>query len=133
MFERLENTEIMNFPITSAASKSSGDICTIETMKGHMAFHLAIPRMLLWSLFICSWVMSVKLIDINIKEAFGITLFDITKHKPRFPTLDLLFRWLVSSSGMFSYHLQTITSMVVFHLKYRGNVCSLKARHKIFI
>ena len=36
-------------------------------------------------------LMPVKLTNINIKNAFGITLFDIIRHKPHFPQLNLLF------------------------------------------
>ncbi|KAF2594082.1 hypothetical protein F2Q70_00044792 [Brassica cretica] len=57
-------------------------------MKGHSAFHLAIPRNV--TLEFVYMLVSVKLIDINIKDTFGMTLFDIIKHKPHFPTLDLV-------------------------------------------
>ncbi|CAF1709594.1 unnamed protein product [Brassica oleracea var. botrytis] len=44
VFERLENKiEITNFPITYAASKSSGDVVNYRNMKEQTAYHLAIP------------------------------------------------------------------------------------------
>ena len=98
---------------------------TIDKMKGHSAFHLAIPRNV--TLEFVYMLVSVKLIDINIKDTFGMTLFDIIKHKPHFPTLDL-----VSMVGLIQRDVQLSCSRPSqvwsrFTRKYRGNVCNLKS------
>ncbi|KAF2614552.1 hypothetical protein F2Q70_00009481 [Brassica cretica] len=126
-FERLDkHAELMNRLITSAASNSPCDVVNCRNNEGRTALHLAISGNV--PLEFVEMLMSVKSIDINIKDASGMTPLDLIRHKPQSPTSDLLFRRLVSAGGMFSCRDQSITSVVASHLKDRGNFYSPGAR-----
>ncbi|KAL1211265.1 Ankyrin repeat-containing protein BDA1 [Cardamine amara subsp. amara] len=128
-FERLDkHTELMNRLITSAASKSSGDFVNYRNYEGRTALHLAISGNV--PLEFVEMLMSVKSIDINIRDASGMTPLDLIRQKPHSPTSDLLFRRLVSAGGMFSSRDQSITSVVASDLKDRGNFYSPGARFR---
>lgn len=128
-FERLDkHTELMNRLITSAASNSPFDVVNCRNNEGRTALHLAISGNV--PLEFVEMLMSVKSIDINIKDASGMTPLDLIRHKPQSPTSDLLFRRLVSAGGMFSCRDQSITSVVASHLKDRGNFYSPGARFR---
>lgn len=128
-FERLDkHTELMNRLITSAASKSPSDFVNYRNNEGRTALHLAISRNV--PLEFVEMLMSVKSIDINIRDASGMTPLDLIRQKPQSPTSDLLFRRLVSAGGMFSSRDQSITSVVASHLKDRGNFYSPGARFR---
>ncbi|EOA30046.1 hypothetical protein CARUB_v10013151mg [Capsella rubella] len=128
-FERLDkHTELMNRLITSAASKSPGDFVNYRNNEGRTAIHLAISGNV--PLEFVEMLMSVKSIDINIRDNAGMTPLDLIRQKPLSPTSDLLFRRLVSAGGMFSSRDQSITSVVASHLKDRGNFYSPGARFK---
>lgn len=128
-FERLDkHTELMNRLITSAASNSPCDVVNCRNNEGRTALHLAISGNV--PLEFVEMLMSVKSIDINIKDASGMTPLDLIRHKPQSPTSDLLFRRLVSAGGMFSCRDQSITSVVASHLKDRGNFYSPGARFR---
>ncbi|CAF2125920.1 serine/threonine-protein phosphatase 6 regulatory ankyrin repeat subunit B-like [Brassica napus] len=128
-FERLDkHAELMNRLITSAASNSPCDVVNCRNNEGRTALHLAISGNV--PLEFVEMLMSVKSIDINIKDASGMTPLDLIRHKPQSPTSDLLFRRLVSAGGMFSCRDQSITSVVASHLKDRGNFYSPGARFR---
>ncbi|CAH8258905.1 unnamed protein product [Arabidopsis lyrata] len=128
-FERLDkHTELMNRLITSAASRSQGDFVNYRNNEGRTALHLAISGNV--PLEFVEMLMSVKSIDINIRDNAGMTPLDLIRQKPLSPTSDLLFRRLVSAGGMFSCRDQSITSVVASHLKDRGNFYSPGARFK---
>ncbi|CAH2055391.1 unnamed protein product [Thlaspi arvense] len=128
-FERLDkHTELMNRLITSAASKSPCDVVNYRNNEGRTALHLAISGNV--PLELVEMLMSVKSIDINIRDASGMTPLDLIRHKPQSPTSDLLFRRLVSAGGMFSCRDESITSVVASHLKDRGNFYSPGARFR---
>uniref|UniRef100_A0A1J3GGW2 Putative ankyrin repeat protein n=1 Tax=Noccaea caerulescens TaxID=107243 RepID=A0A1J3GGW2_NOCCA len=128
-FERLDkHTELMNRLITSAASKSPCDVVNYRNNEGRTALHMAISGNV--PLEFVEMLMSVKSIDINIKDASGMTPLDLIRHKPQYPTSDILFRRLVSAGGMFSCRDQSITSVVASHLKDRGNFYSPGARFR---
>ncbi|KFK37636.1 hypothetical protein AALP_AA3G008900 [Arabis alpina] len=128
-FERLDkHTELMNRLITSAASRSAGDVVNYRNKEGRTALHLAISGNV--PLELVEVLMSVKSIDINIRDASGMTPLDLIRQKPHSPTSDLLFRRLVSAGGMFSSRDQSITSVVASHLKDRGNFYSPGARFR---
>ncbi|XP_010497435.1 PREDICTED: uncharacterized protein LOC104774578, partial [Camelina sativa] len=119
----------MNRLITSAASKSPpGDFVNYRNNEGRTALHLAISGNV--PLEFVEMLMSVKSIDINIRDNAGMTPLDLIRQKPLSPTSDLLFRRLVSAGGMFSSRDQSITSVVATHLKDRGNFYSPGARFK---
>ncbi|KAF2581614.1 hypothetical protein F2Q68_00005734, partial [Brassica cretica] len=73
VFERLENKiEITNFPITSAASKSSGDVVNYRNMKEHTAYHLAIPgNVTLEFVYMLSFVSMIGLIQWDVQLSFS--------------------------------------------------------------
>lgn len=128
-FERLDkHTELMNRLITSAASRSAGDVVNYRNKEGRTALHLAISGNV--PLELVEMLMSVKWIDINIRDASGMTPLDLIRQKPLSPTSDLLFRRLVSAGGMFSSRDQSITGVVASHLKDRGNFYSPGARFR---
>ncbi|XP_010435665.1 PREDICTED: serine/threonine-protein phosphatase 6 regulatory ankyrin repeat subunit B-like [Camelina sativa] len=128
-FERLDkHTDLMNRLITSAASKSPGDFVNYRNNEGRTALHLAISGNV--PLEFVEMLMSVKSIDINVRDSAGMTPLDLIRQKPLSPTSDLLFRRLVSAGGMFSSRDQSITSVVASHLKDRGNFYSPGARFK---
>ncbi|VVA96028.1 unnamed protein product [Arabis nemorensis] len=128
-FERLDkHTELMNRLITSAASRSAGDVVNYRNKEGRTALHLAISGNV--PLELVEMLMSVKSIDINIRDSSGMTPLDLIRQKPQSPTSDLLFRRLVSAGGMFSSRDHSITSVVASHLKDRGSFYSPGARFR---
>ncbi|CAH8385772.1 unnamed protein product [Eruca vesicaria subsp. sativa] len=129
-FERLDkHAELMNRLITSAASNSPCDVVNCRNNEGRTALHMAISGNV--PLEFVEMLMSVKSIDINVKDGSGMTPLDLIRHKPQSPTSDILFRRLVSAGGMLSCRDQrSITSVVASQLKDRGNFYSPGARFR---
>ena len=122
VWEAWKDTEIMNFSITSAVSKSSGDVVNYSKNE-HTGFQLANLGSV--NLEFCYMLMPVKLTDINIKMLLALLWYH--QAQATFSNVKSFVRWLVSPRGMFSCRVQTTTHVVAFHLKYIGKCLQPKS------
>ncbi|XP_010551919.1 PREDICTED: serine/threonine-protein phosphatase 6 regulatory ankyrin repeat subunit B [Tarenaya hassleriana] len=130
-FERLDrHRELMNRLITSV-SKSLGhveDIVNSQNNEGRTALHLAISGNV--PLEFVEMLMSVKSIDVNIRDTAGMTPLDLLRQKPHSPSSDLLIRRLVSAGGIFSSRDHNTRRVIASHLKDQGSIYSPGTRFR---
>ncbi|XP_039061392.1 uncharacterized protein LOC120205606 [Hibiscus syriacus] len=118
-FRRADRHVNLMKKLVQARNFSMEDIVNAKTEDGRTALHTAITGNVHADLV--ELLMSAKSIDVNIRDANGMTPLDILKQRPRSSSSDILIRHLISACGMFGCQDYIARRAVASHIKMQGH------------
>jgi hypothetical protein len=94
------------------------DIINVRNNDGRTALHMAVIENIHGNLV--ELLMTVPSIDLNIRDADGMTPLDILKQRPRSASSEILIKQLISAGGISNCQDHKARSALVSHLKMQG-------------
>uniref|UniRef100_A0A5B7ACY6 Uncharacterized protein n=1 Tax=Davidia involucrata TaxID=16924 RepID=A0A5B7ACY6_DAVIN len=94
------------------------DIINAKNNDGRTALHVAIVGNIHSDLV--ELLMSVRSIDVNIRDSNGMTPLDLLRQRPRSASSEILIRQLITAGGIFSCQDYTARRAIASHLKKRS-------------
>ncbi|GMJ13268.1 hypothetical protein like AT3G01750 [Hibiscus trionum] len=94
------------------------DVINVRNSDGRTALHMAVTENVQSSLV--ELLMSVPYIDLNVRDADGLTPLDLLKKRPKSVSLEILIKELVAAGGISNCQDNVARSAIVSHLKEHG-------------
>ncbi|KAJ7957607.1 Ankyrin repeat-containing protein [Quillaja saponaria] len=94
------------------------DIINVRNNDGRTVLHMAVIENIQTD--IVELLMSVPSIDLNIRDADGMTPLDLLKQRPKSASSEILIKQLISAGGITKYQDYMARSAIVTHLKTQG-------------
>ena len=117
-FGRLDkHTELMN-QLLSEKIVNMQDIINVKNNDGRTALHVAVIHNIQCD--IVELLMSVPSIDLNIRDADGMTPLDHLKQRPQSASSEILIKQLISAGGISNCQDYMARNVLVTHLKNHG-------------
>ncbi|XVF57858.1 hypothetical protein PTKIN_Ptkin07bG0016300 [Pterospermum kingtungense] len=118
-FRRVDRQINLMKRLVVAKSFNMEDIINAKNNDGRTALHMAIIGNVHTDLV--QLLMSAPSINLNIRDANGMTPLDLLKQRPRSASLDILIRHLISAGGMFGCQDYTARRAIASHIKMQGH------------
>ncbi|XP_007031756.2 PREDICTED: ankyrin-1 [Theobroma cacao] len=128
-FRRVDRQIDLMKQIVDAKSFNMEDIINAKNNDGRTALHMAIIGNVHTDLV--ELLMSAQSINVNIRDANGMTPLDLLRQRPRSASSDILIRHLISAGGMFGCQDYTARRAIASHLKLQGHGSSPGASFRI--
>ncbi|GAV85760.1 Ank domain-containing protein/Ank_2 domain-containing protein/Ank_5 domain-containing protein [Cephalotus follicularis] len=128
-FRRLDRQVEMMKKLVAQKSFNMEDIINAKNNDGRTALHMAVMGNIHYDLV--QLLMSTRLINVNIRDAGGLTPLDIIRRRPRSASSDILIRQLMSAGGIFGCQDYTSRRAIASHIKMQGNGSSPGTSFKI--
>lgn len=120
-FCRLDkHTELMNELLLTEKVANIKDIINVKNNVGRTAIHVAVIHDVKCD--VLESMMSVASIDLNIRDADGMTPLDYLKKRPRSRSSELLIKKLISSVSFYNREDYMTRNTIVTHLKTRHGI-----------
>ncbi|KAJ9554400.1 hypothetical protein OSB04_018445 [Centaurea solstitialis] len=117
-FRRVDHQiELMNH-IVRGKIVNVDDIINVKNNDGRTALHVAVIENIHSDLV--ELLMTVRSIDLNIKDVDGMTPLDLLRQRPRSATSEILIKRLISAGGISDYRDYMTRTALVSHLKTHG-------------
>ncbi|KAF3431099.1 hypothetical protein FNV43_RR25829 [Rhamnella rubrinervis] len=117
-FRRLDRQiELMN-QLVCGKIVNMQDIINVRNNDGRTALHLAVIENIQCNLV--ELLMTVPSINMNVRDADGMTPLDLLKQRPRSPSSEILIKQLISAGGISNRQDCKTRSALVSHLKMQG-------------
>ncbi|KAE8716595.1 Lysine histidine transporter 1 [Hibiscus syriacus] len=94
------------------------DIINVRNSDGRTALHMAVTENVQLSLV--ELLMSVPYIDLNVRDADGLTPLDLLKRRPNSASSEILIKQLIAAGGISNCQDNVTRSAIVSHLKEHG-------------
>lgn len=94
------------------------DIINVRNLDGRTALHMAVTENVQSSLV--ELLMSVPSIDLNVRDADGLTPLDLLKRRPKSASSEILIKELIAAGGISNCQDNVARSAIVSHLKEHG-------------
>lgn len=118
-FRRLDRqVELMKQLVCGKVFKLE-EVINAKNNEGRTALHMAIIGNIHSDLV--EHLMTVNLINVNIRDVDGMTPLDLLRQRPRSASSELLIRQLISAGGIFSRQDNTTRRAIASHLKMQGS------------
>ncbi|OAY32406.1 uncharacterized protein LOC110629323 [Manihot esculenta] len=98
------------------------EIINVRNNDGRTVLHLAVIENIQSNLV--ELLMTVPLINLNIRDADSMTPLDLLKQRPRTASSEILIKQLISAGGMSNCQDNVARSAIAFHLRGQGIGCS---------
>ncbi|MBA0666249.1 hypothetical protein Goklo_002686 [Gossypium klotzschianum] len=118
-FRRVDRQVNLMKRLVHAKNFSMEDIVNAKNNDGRTALHMAIIGNVHTDLV--ELLMSAKSINVNIRDADGMTPLDLLKQRPHSASSDILIRHLISAGGMFGCQDYTARRAIASHIKMQGH------------
>ncbi|OMO69079.1 hypothetical protein COLO4_29288 [Corchorus olitorius] len=120
-FRRVDRQINLMKQLVQAKNFNMEDIINAKNNDGRTALHMAIIGNVHTDLV--ELLMSAYSINVNIRDANGMTPLDLLKQRPRSASSDILIRHLISAGGMFGCQAQDYTARraIASHIKMQGH------------
>ncbi|XP_022750497.1 serine/threonine-protein phosphatase 6 regulatory ankyrin repeat subunit B-like [Durio zibethinus] len=118
-FRRVDRQINLMKQVVHAKNFNMEDIINAKNNDGKTALHLAIIGNVDTDLV--ELLMSAQSINVNIRDANGMTPLDLLRQRPRSASSDILIRHLISAGGMFGCQDDTARRAIASHLKMQGH------------
>ncbi|XVE84109.1 hypothetical protein DITRI_Ditri16bG0143200 [Diplodiscus trichospermus] len=118
-FRRVDRQVNLTKQLVLAENFNMVDIINAKNNEGKTALHMAIIGNVHTDLV--ELLMSAQSINVNIRDANGMTALDLLKQRPRSASSDILIRHLISAGGMFGCHDYTARRAIASHIKMQGH------------
>ncbi|XP_054804606.1 uncharacterized protein LOC129307756 [Prosopis cineraria] len=117
-FQRLDkHTELMKHVVSGKIVKMQ-DIINVRNNEGRTALHVAVIDNIQCD--VVEMLMSVPSIDLNIRDADGMTPLDLLKRRPQSTSSEILIKQLISAGGISNYPDYLARNVLRSHLKSHG-------------
>lgn len=117
-FHRLDRQiELMN-QLVRGKIVNMQDIINVKNNDGRTALHLAVIDSIQCNLV--ELLMTIPSINLNIRDANGMTPLDLLKQRPRSPSSEILIKQLISAGGISNSQDCKTRNALVTHLKMQG-------------
>ncbi|XP_011071190.1 kinase D-interacting substrate of 220 kDa [Sesamum indicum] len=117
-FRRLDRQVELLKQLVGGSLINIEDIINVQNNDGRTALHMAVIENIQSD--IVELLMSVRYIDLNIRDAEGNTPLDLLKQRPRSASSEILIKKLVSAGGISNYEDQTARNTLASHLRMHG-------------
>lgn len=118
-FRRLDRQKELMKQLVCGKTFNMEDVINEKNNDGRTALHMAIVGNVHSDLV--QLLMSARSINVNIRNADGMTPLDLLKQGPRSASSDILIRQLISAGGIFGCQDYTARRAIASHLKMQGN------------
>ncbi|XWS32673.1 hypothetical protein CRYUN_Cryun22dG0010000 [Craigia yunnanensis] len=118
-FRRVDRQINLMKQLVHAKNFNMEDIINAKNNDGRTALHMAIIGNAHTDLV--ELLMSAQSINLNIRDANGMTPLDLLRQRPRSASLDILIRHLISAGGMFGCEDYTARRAIASHIKMQGH------------
>lgn len=115
-----KHTELMNELLLTEKVANIKDIINVKNNVGRTAIHVAVIHDVKCD--VLESMMSVASIDLNIRDADGMTPLDYLKKRPRSRSSELLIKKLISSVSFYNREDYMTRNTIVTHLKTRHGI-----------
>ncbi|CAL5421192.1 unnamed protein product [Camellia sinensis] len=117
-FRRLDRQIELIKQLVSEKLVSMHDIINVQNNDGRTALHMAVNDNFQSNLV--ELLMTVPSIDLNIRDADGLTPLDLLKQRPRTASSEILIKQLISAGGISNCQDYMARNALVSHLKMQG-------------
>lgn len=117
-FRRLDRQIELIKQLVSEKLVSMPDIINAQNNEGRTALHMAVNDNFQSNLV--ELLMTVPSIDLNIRDADGLTPLDLLKQRPRTASSEILIKRLISAGGISNCQDYMARNALVSHLKMQG-------------
>ncbi|KAJ8749869.1 hypothetical protein K2173_013784 [Erythroxylum novogranatense] len=118
-FRRLDRQIELMKQLLCGKAFSMEDIINVRNNEGRTALHMAIVGNV-HSEFV-QLLMSAQSLNVNIRDADGMTPLDLLRQRPQSASSDILIRQLISAGGIFSCQDYSARRAIASRLKMQGN------------
>ncbi|XWS30464.1 hypothetical protein CRYUN_Cryun24cG0120000 [Craigia yunnanensis] len=118
-FRRVDQQINLVKQLVHAKTFNMEDIVNAKNNDGRTALHMAIIGNVHTDLV--ELLMSAQSINVNIRDANGMTPLDLLRQRPRSASSDILIRHLISAGGMFGCQDYTARRAIASHLKMQAH------------
>ncbi|KAJ4827320.1 hypothetical protein Tsubulata_003270 [Turnera subulata] len=118
-FRRLDRQIDLMKQLTSGNISNLADIVNAKNNEGRTALHMAIIGNVHFDL--TRLLMTAPYINVNARDADGMTPLDLLKQRPQSASSDILIRQLISAGGIFSCQDYSARRAIASRLKLQGN------------
>lgn len=118
-FRRLDNQIELMKQLMSGKVFKMEDIINAKNNEGRTALHMAIIGNVHSDL--TKLLMSARSINVNVRDADGMTPLDLLRQRPHSASSDILMRQLISAGGIFGCQDYTTRRAIASRLKMQGN------------
>ncbi|XP_022741437.1 serine/threonine-protein phosphatase 6 regulatory ankyrin repeat subunit B-like [Durio zibethinus] len=118
-FRRVDRQINLMKQLVHAKNFNMEDIVNAKNNDGRTALHMAIIGNVHTDLV--ELLMSAQAIDVNIRDANGMTPLDLLRQRPSSASSDILIRHLISAGGMFGCQDYTARRAIASHIKMQGH------------
>ncbi|XVF60103.1 hypothetical protein PTKIN_Ptkin08bG0016900 [Pterospermum kingtungense] len=118
-FRRVDRQINLMKQLVHAKNLNMEDIVNARNNDGRTSLHMAIIGNVHTDLV--ELLMSAQSIDVNIRDANGMTPLDLLRQRPRSASSDILIRHLISAGGIFGCQDYTARRAIASHLKMQGH------------
>lgn len=117
-FRRVDHQIELMKHIVSGNIVNVDDIINVKNNDGRTALHVAVIENIHSDLV--ELLMTVRSIDLNIKDVDWMTPLDLLKQRPRSASSEILIKRLISAGGISDYHDYMTRTALASHLKTHG-------------
>ncbi|KAK9276571.1 hypothetical protein L1049_006106 [Liquidambar formosana] len=117
-FRRLDKQIELMKQLASGKILNTQDIINVTNNDGRTALHMAVIENI--QSYLVELLMTVPSIDLNIRDADGMTPLDLLKQRPRSASSEILIKQLISAGGISNSQDNVARSALVSHLKMQG-------------
>ena len=118
-FRRVDQQINLMKQLVHAKNFNMEDIVNAKNNDGRTALHMAIIGNVHTDLV--ELLMSAQSINVNIRDANGMTPLDLLRQRPHSASSDILIRHLISAGGMFGCQDYTARRAIASHIKMQGH------------
>ncbi|XP_057776906.1 uncharacterized protein LOC130995577 [Salvia miltiorrhiza] len=117
-FRRLDRQLELMKQLVSGSLVSMEDVVNVKNNEGRTALHMAVIENLQSQ--VVELLMSLRYINLNIRDADGNTPLDLLKQRPQSASSEILIKRLIAAGGIENSNDQTTRNALVSHLRRHG-------------